>query len=66
MKGIAEIESEIRQHLGEAKTKMEQAGVTTTSDGDMTAEQLSEIRDQIRRNLEPIRDELERMLNGQN
>ena len=62
MRDLAEVESDLIRSLRAAKSEMETAGVTATSDGNMTAEDLSRIKERLLGELKPIRRELEQML----
>lgn len=62
MRELDDIKSDIISSLELAKAEMEKAGVSSTSDGDMTNEDFSKIQARVFSELEPISNELGRML----
>lgn len=58
MRDTEEIKSDIIRSLRSAKADMENAGVSATSDGNMTEEEFSALRKRVLNELEPISREL--------
>ena len=63
MRELDDIKADIISSVESIKAEMESAGVTPTSDGNMTSEDFAKLQARVSSELEPISDELGQMLN---
>lgn len=65
MRELDDIKSDVISGLESVKAEMERAGVSATSDGNMTKEDFSKIQARVSREMGELSEELGQMLNEQ-
>ncbi len=65
MRELDEVRSDIIRNLTNVKSEMEKAGVSSTSEGNMSVDDFSRLKERVQSELEPLSRELGQMLDGQ-